>query len=178
MSNLEEEVKGLRNTIFNMLNFTNMYILVLDCEMQIKFANNSLAMDLGFKNYTEIIGKSFLEFIEEKNKEKAIKINYLVANGISVNQYREINGEIIGNKGKLLVTWFNSHISSDLKLTFAFGVRKEEEKCMKDIHCIRTYYRDIIEKDKAMISSMQESIGLCDNVVKSCEPNFFMNKGL
>ena len=49
---------------------------------------------------------------------------------------------------------------------------------MKDIHCIRTYYRDIIEKDKAMISSMQESIGLCDNVVKSCEPNFFMNKGL
>jgi hypothetical protein len=51
-----------------MLNFTNMYCLVLDKEMVIKFANLSLALDLGFESYEEMIGHCWLDFIKDRRK--------------------------------------------------------------------------------------------------------------
>jgi hypothetical protein len=53
MSKMEKQVEGLREIVFKMLNFTNMYCLVLDHEMIVKFVNLSLALDLGYESYEE-----------------------------------------------------------------------------------------------------------------------------
>lgn len=173
-NDLEYEVKELRNTIFTMLNFTNMYALVLDQQMLIRFANASLALDLGFKGYSELIGKCWLDFIDPHERKTVNVIHQAIANGTGDwEKYREFKNTIVSIDKTIEVYWFNSHINTDYNWTFSFGVRArpiiQDELNMASI---RNYYRDIINKDREMINAMRDVIGLRDKIVDTCKPNF------
>ena len=170
---LKEQVKQLRRTIFQMLNYANMYVLVLDEKMDIKFANNSLAVDLGFNGYKEVVGKCWLDFITEKERKIIITIHAIVAGGIEDwEKYREfqniiksINGEEIG------VHWFNSHINTDFNWSFSFGIR-QKPNTQVTMESIRKYYKDIVDKDRTMINSMRDMLVFRNKIMDSCEPKF------
>ncbi len=172
MSELKSQVKELRSIIFNMLNFTNMYVLILDQNMIIKFANNSLAIDLGFEKYDDLLDKCWLEFIKTKEGETISAIHHAIANGTKDWEvYREFQNTINGKKGELNVCWFNSHINTDYNWTFSFGIRKKTTQEVS-MDSVREYYQDIISKDRVMINAMRDVIGLRDKIVDSCKPSF------
>lgn len=170
---MSEEVKELREIIFNMLNFTNMYCLVLDQKMIIKFVNSSLALDLGYSSYQDVIGKNWINFIDPDEKKIIETIHISISNGINdwENKYREVHGNIINKNGKKIkVYWFNSHINSSLNWTFSFGIKKHIPLETKNIDSVREYYHDILNKDKIMINTMRDVMGLRDKIVDSCKP--------
>ena len=175
MSDLKEQVKQLRATIFHMLNYANMYVLVLDEKMEVKFANNSLAQDLGFNDYNDLLGKCWLDFIQDQDRQQITTIHAVIAEGKEWKKYREFQNCILGSKGNIIVHWFNSHINSDYNWTFSFGIRKEPQTQVT-MESIRSYYRDIVANDRTMINSMKDMILLRERVVNpivdSCEPNF------
>lgn len=177
MSNLQKEVEQLRKIIFNMLNFTNMYCLALDEKMTIKFVNTSLALDLGFKSYHDLINKCWLEFVEKDEKLIVQTVHTAVANGIDnwENKYRELQNNIITKeKKKITVHWFNSHINTNLNWTFSFGIKKEPIN--EDMNNIRDFYYDVIQKDRIMINSMRDTMKLRDKIGDTCKPTFMENE--
>ena len=166
------ELESLREIIFNMLNFTNMYCLVLDQEMVIKFANLSLAIDMGYKSYDELLNKCWLDFIRDEEKQMVQIIHNSVANGTKEweAKYREVQNTIVTKNGKAFpVYWFNSHINTDLNWTFSFGIKKLDADKEDDI---RDFYFDIIKRDRVIINSMRDSMGLRDKIVDTCKPTF------
>ena len=96
MSSLKEQVKQLRSTIFNMLNFTNIYVLILNQKLEIKFANMSLANDLGFDSYKELLGYYWLDFIEEKEINITNTLNTAISSEYEnwQEKYREFQNNI------------------------------------------------------------------------------------
>lgn len=164
------EKKELSEIIFMMLNFTNMYCLALDDQIKIKFANLSLAMDLGYQSYSELIDKNWLNFLEEKDKELLKIVHESIAYDKEdwENKYREVQNNIITTEGKIIpVYWFNSHINSEINWTFSFGIKKPAVK--EDD--VRIFYQDLIKKDRIMINSLRDSIGLNlrDKIVDTCK---------
>ena len=172
MSDLQKQIKELRNIVFTMLNFTNLYTLVLDEKMTIKFINNSLASDLGFKDYNALIGRCWLDFILEEDIKRVSIIHESIAYGRDGWEvYKEVKNRIKGNN-EIYVHWFNSHINSHYNWTFSFGVRKNEmEKTEVPIDSVREYYHDIITKDRVMINSIRDLIG-ANRKIDTCKPNF------
>jgi transcriptional regulator with PAS, ATPase and Fis domain len=167
---LKNQVKNLRRTIFNMLNYANMYVLVLDEKMEVRFANSSLALDLGFNNYKELVGRCWLDFIKEEERKTVITIHKVISVGEEWEKYKEFQNTIVG-KEEIYVHWFNSHINSDYNWTFSFGIRKKPPTQIT-MTSIRNYYKDIIDKDRTMIDSMRDMIVFRDRVVDSCQPKF------
>lgn len=170
------ELEQLRTVIFNMLNFTNMYCLVLDQEMVIKFVNLSLALDLGYKSYEELIGQCWLDFITPEEKRMIQIIHRSVSNGSNdwEAKYREVQNNIITKDGKQYpVYWFNSHINTDINWTFSFGIKKLASDQPDDV---RDFYYDIIQRDRVIINSMRDSLGLRDQIVDTCKPTFIENR--
>lgn len=162
MSSLKEQVKQLRSTIFNMLNFTNIYVLILNQKLEIKFANMSLANDLGFDSYKELLGYYWLDFIEEKEINITNTLNTAISSEYEnwQEKYREFQNNIKSKNGNIIsVYWFNSHINNNYDCIFSFGIKKQTTKDIT-IDSLRNYYQDIISKDRIMINSMREVIGL------------------
>ncbi len=169
---MSKEIEELRTIIFNMLNFTNMYCLVLNQEMIIKFINLSLALDLGFQSYEELIDRCWLDFIKPEEKQMIKIIHTSVANGSEEweSKYREVQSVVKTKQGKEFpVYWFNSHINTDLNWTFSFGIKKIESDQENDI---RDFYFDIIKRDRVIINSMRDAMGLRDKIVDTCKPTF------
>jgi len=170
------EVKELREIIFDMLNFTNMYCLALDGEMNIKFVNKSLSMELGYESYKELLDKPWIDFVPENQKEIIKSIHHSVANGIEnwEEKYREVHSSIISKNGKsTCVYWFNSHINSKFNWVFSFGIKKLKQFQMENIDSIREYYYELLNKDKVMINSMRDVMGLRNKIAETFKKTNF-----
>jgi len=157
---LEDQVKQLKNIIFNMLNFTSIYVLILDNRMNIKFINNSLAVDLGFRTYKELLGRCWMDFIDSKEKNVILTAHNSIINKKDnwEDKYKELKTNIVGKNGEVnSVYWFNSHINSDYNLTLSFGIKKNINPGIT-IESVRNYYKDILDKDRLMILSMKDTI--------------------
>jgi len=165
----DEKVKKLRKTIFNMLNYANMFVLVLDEKIIIRYANNSLAKTLGFETYKDIIDKCWLDFLVEDELHAVKKVHRIVADGMEGwTKYREFRNHIKPINGDpIMVHWFNSHINTDFNWSFSFGITKNPNPTLVSMDSIREYYKDIIEYDRTMIETMKEEILEND---KSCQP--------
>lgn len=166
-------VTKLVKTIFDMLNYANMYVLVLDDKMEIKYVNQSLAVDLGFKNYKKAIGRCWLDFVNPSDKKLIVTVHKIICSGAKeAGKYEEFQNSIFSLDGKKYdVTWFNSYTNGDIKWSFSFGIRK---KPITEIttDSIRSYYQDVIHKDKTMIEAMRDMIIFKEKVIDSCEPHF------
>jgi hypothetical protein len=152
-----KERKLLQKAIWDMLNYANMYVVLLGEDLTIKLINWSLATKLGFKDEREPLGECWLEFIkpEEHLRIKAIHSD-VTKNKDS--KFVEHENDIVTKDNIIIsVKWFNIHINTDYNMTFSFGIPKTIPAEITE-ESIRNYYRDIIEKDKTMIKSLKETV--------------------
>lgn len=157
---------ALIKAMWDMLNYASIFIVLLDEDMYVKLANWCLATHLGFKDEKDIIGKCWLDFISNDDKQHIKRVHKIIsdADETESKKYIEITNDIIlPNNKKLSVKWFNIHINGQYNLTFSIGVYDAKLDQTED--ALRSYYRDIIEKDKTMIQSIKETYLITDECI-------------
>lgn len=154
------ESLSLKKAIWDMLNYANMFVLILDKEMTIKLCNWSLATTLGFKDESEILEKCWLDFIPQQNRDLVKQIHNMVkiCEEQKDEKYKEVVNDILLPNGKtLLVRWFNMCINHSYNMTFSIGITQMVQAQATD-ESIRAYYMGVIEKDRTMIHSLRDFI--------------------
>ena len=163
---IEEESNLLKKAMWDMLNYSNMYFLIIDKRMNIKLINHRLAKILGFDSEKEIIGECWLQFIQDKDKEYIEDCHLKITTANDTNHFNEIVNEIITKDGNvILVRWFNIAINSKYNVVLSFGLPRTINKELTD-ESIRTYYTDILKKDKTMIKFLKETLDENSNTTK------------
>lgn len=158
LEELKEKSRSLQKAIWDMLNYANMYVVILDPSMNIKLINYSLAKELGFESENDPLGRCWLDFIREEDREQ-IKITHAkVAFEQDIENFGEVTNYVLSGDGStFLVKWFNVPINSQYNVTMSFGLPRDKRAEITE-ESIRSYYRDILEKDKTMIKSLKESL--------------------
>lgn len=159
---LEEANKkhqDLQKALWDMLNYANMFVLLLDSEMNIKLINWSLATALEFKREEDPVGRNWLDFIKKEEKESITNLHHNIAHNTEIGRLRnEITNDIITLSGKVItVQWFNTFINHEYNMTFSFGILRNNPPRVTE-ESIRSYYRNVIKKDKTMIKSIRDSV--------------------
>jgi PAS domain S-box-containing protein len=159
-NDMENRVRSMRNAVWDMLNYAKMFIVILDSDMDIKLANWNLATTIGFKNEDEMIGKNWLDFIPEEEREMIKTYHSLLINSETLdNINREFFNCIETKSGeKINVKWFNTKVNNNYNWTFSSGIPRYDENFENTEESIRAYYRDIIEQDKTMIEALRDTI--------------------
>ena len=151
------EILLTQANIWNLLNYSsNTFVVVLDSQMNVKIANYHLYSTLGFEKEDEILGKRWTIFIKESMIEV---IEHVHEEVLKKNPgYSEFAHEIVDKAGKLvMVKWFNSMINSDYNWVFSIGIPLIKEPTIdEDIDSIRSYFKEVLERDKTTILAMKE----------------------
>jgi len=146
------EVTKLKQSIWELLNYTPLFITVLDENFKIQLSNYHLATSLGFNNEQEIIGLNFIDFISDIYKEKTQQLLKKILS--SSSSLGEIIIEIVGkSRNKILVRWFNLRVENDKTHIIAVGVPTNSNRMTED--SLRAYYRDVVEHDKTVVESIK-----------------------
>jgi len=146
------EVTKLKQSIWELLNYTPIFITVLDENFKIQLSNYHLAKSLGFNNEQEIIGSNFIDFISDIYKEKTQQLLKKILS--SSSSLGETIIEIVSkNRNKILVRWFNLRVENDKTHIIAVGVPTNSNKMTED--SLRAYYRDVVEHDKTVVESIK-----------------------
>ena len=158
LKNIKDESILLKKAIWDMLNYSNMYFLILDKKMIIKLINNRLAKILGFASEKEAIGEHWLQFIQKKDKKQIESFHTEITDANDTDHFNEIVNEIIcKNNNVVLVKWFNIAINSKYNVVMSFGLPRTINEELTD-ESVRNYYAGILEKDKTMIKFLQETL--------------------
>ena len=157
--------------IIKILDESNVYIVILDEEMNIRFINNSLSLRLGFPNKQEIIGKCWLEFIPEDIHAhiKTVHSSILLRGSEECNEY---TNKILNAGGESFeVKWYNAYINHDNHWTLSFGMPVEEYQNITADQ-IRETFKNRIASDRTMIKSLKEYVnGIPEKIkeTKTCD---------
>ena len=168
---MNDQFEDFANLLFEILNNSNVYIVVLDRTINIRFINAPLANRLGFENIDELIGRCWLDFIPEKIHETLKTVHaYIFYN--SEDDYREYTNEILPlDKISLKVKWYNTVINHKTFWTFSFGLPLNNSEIQSKAS-IRADFKNMIESDKTVIKSLKEfSNGLPEqfNLDETCK---------
>jgi PAS domain S-box-containing protein len=158
ISNTKEKIEL---SIWDIFNYSNVYLLVLDNNMDIKLSSYMLATDIGFNNENEILGKNWNQFIPNNLKDNINHIHKnLIQNPTTNTKYQEVTNEIVTLNGDIIsVKWFNTRINNGIKLTFSIGVPLTKKIRHEDnIETLRAYWNDIIQKDRTAINTFRDII--------------------
>jgi PAS domain S-box-containing protein len=150
------EKNKIQENIWNVLNYSNMFTLILDKQQNIKLANYHLSHVLGFESEEQLIGLNWKMFIKQSDIEL---VKYVHEEILSGNEfYTEFTNDIINKQGKTItVKWFNSIINGGFNYIFSIGIPLTREPSLnEDIDSIRSYFADILQKDKTTINAMKE----------------------
>jgi hypothetical protein len=160
IAKLKQESTVLKKAIWDMLNYANMYVLLLDDRMIVRLINWSLAKDLGFDNEKQAVGRCWIDFIPDEIKDLIKAAHHSLAFEPKKGKYREFVNDIQLADNKIVtVKWFNVPINSQYHMTFSMGLKVAPiEATVVSEDSIRTYYRDIIEKDRTMIQSLRDVV--------------------
>lgn len=165
------EADKLRKAIWDMMNFANMFVIVLDEKMLIRFANYSLYNALGFEDHNDILGKCWLDFIKEEDSITISSIHNAISTDASDSKrFTEYTNDIVPVNGNepMSVKWFNAHINHEYNWGFSIGIQTEKP-VQVTAESVRSYYKQVIENDRTMILSLRNSI-LLNNKMDSCKP--------
>lgn len=153
-----EVLSEMKNSILNMWNvleYANYYVMILDKNLRIILCNQILSKVLGHNSSLEPVGEEFTKYISKDDEYifKSMQVH------ISQNdEMSEFLSEIVDLKGKKhVVKWFNSWINSDTHWTFCFGVPiKDDVFQMESISAMREKYKDIISIHRNLIHELKE----------------------
>ena len=156
IDSLTREKSALEKAIWDIMNYSSMFLLLLDKHMKIKLINWSLATKLGYQNEKEPINMCWLKFIKEEDQDM-IKTIYASLSKDKRRFHREVTNDIISlNNTVTTVKWFNIPINSNYNMVLSFGIERIPHIDL-DEESIRAYYSDIIQKDKTMIEALRIS---------------------
>lgn len=162
LDNAMSQKDALHKAIWDMLNYANMFVLILDRNMIVRLANWSLATTLGFEDESEILGRCWLDFIKPEEQDLLRDIHCIASTQPyeKAKEYREIITNLVINDGVIAVKWFNTRINSNYNMTLSFGLKKDNRPSDAEIteDSIRSYYRDVVDKDRTMIKALRDSI--------------------
>lgn len=164
---LKKEAASLKKAIWDMLNYANIYVVLLDKNLIIRLINYNLANDLGYKNEKVAIGHCWLDHVPPSSLAIVRIAHKELAFGQDKSKYKEVINDIrIANDQIVSTKWFNIPINSKYNMTFSIGIKLTipEDYVKISEESIRAYYKDIIEKDRSMIKSLRDvAIKNCDN---------------
>lgn len=153
------EKKRLQLSLKELLDYTNLYMVVLDDNMRVKLCSYLLATDLGFNSEADILGKEWAEFLESPIQHQMRTVHKKMISSPSKfkDKYREVTNNIITkNKNQILVKWFNSTIENSKTYTFSIGIPINRQITPdEEIETIRAYWNDIIDKDVTTINALK-----------------------
>jgi len=165
----KKDLEASRKAIWDMLNYANMYVVILDRNMVIKLINYSLATELGFKSEDEPIGLCWLDFIPPKDHDRVSTIHKKLSIDQDMEHYGEVSNKVKRKDGStMLVKWFNVPINSEYNVTLSFGLSQDKVVEITE-DSVRSYYADILQKDKTMIQSLKDSL-FGERETKACTP--------
>lgn len=162
LSTYKHEAISLKKAIWDMLNYTNMFVVILDNNMIVKLSNYSLATAIGFKDESEILERCWLDFVSEKDRLMIEHVHSMVkiCEEQRDEKYKEVINDLVLLDGSIIsVRWFNLCINHSYQMTCSVGVALEKKSEITD-ESIRSFYRDVIDKDRTMIQSIRDLV-LC-----------------
>jgi PAS domain-containing protein len=169
LDRIRKESVDLKKAIWDILNYSNMYVLLLDSELCVRLINWNLATTLGYKGEKEVLGKCWLDFIPPTDRNLfKISHHYLVyGEKDTANNCREVINDVKKLDGELItIKWFNIPINSIYHMIFSMGIPVTINKDDISEDSIRTYYNDIIRQDRTMIESLRDVAIDGNNVYK------------
>ena len=171
LQRMKENLAATQTAILDVLNYSNMFVLVLDEKMNIKFINWSLATALGFENEFEPLDRCWLDFIPKEIQETIKTVHASISRGGNPIKFREFTNEVLKVNGeKISIKWFNTAINHDYNWSFSIGLLNEAHIHVTE-ESIRSYYQNVIQNDRTMILSLRDTILEGVAKVDSCEPN-------
>jgi len=163
-------MKEVLKALWDIINYSNLFFLLVDEKMNIKLINFCLAKTLGFNDEHEPLGRCWLDFImpEKKSIVAAIYQGVMQENP----QFHEVIHDVIVHHATCIpVKWFNSKVNHNLNWMFSVGIPLIANITPEDSEdSIRSYFRDIITKDRTMINALRD-VALSDPPIV-CEPDF------
>lgn len=152
----QSEVEKIQNGIWKLLDYSNMFVVMLDRDLKIKIINYHLTKVLGYEYPSDLISKDWRQFLRKPDYELIHHISNEIMNG-NLN-YKEFTNDILDKDGKsITVKWFNTLINHEFNCIFSVGVPLTKEPTLdEDIDSLRAYFRDILEQDRTVIQAMKE----------------------
>lgn len=163
-----KNVSDLEKVVWEMLNYSNLFVVILDENLNIKLINWRLATALGFSNEEEPIGKCWLDFIPES---KRVVIKHIHRNVMNNNpEFTEaLTDLVIANDQVVSVRWFNCKINHEMNWTFSIGVPITQITAEMHIDSLRSYFQDIIQRDATMIKAIRDVATMPMSIENVCE---------
>jgi PAS domain S-box-containing protein len=156
------EKENLKVSLKELFVYTNIYMVILDEDMKIKLCSYLLAKDLGYKKESELVGKSWKQFVLKDNNQQIdiIHKNVLEDSKQYQNSMREITNKIKTKRDTTIeVKWFNSRIDNSNTYTFSIGIPYNREVTASDnIETIRAYWKHVIDKNDITLSALKSRI--------------------
>jgi len=143
----------LRNSIWNIFNYLNFIVVLLDQDMKIVVGNFYLAQFLGYDSEVDIIGIDWLQFLPDDEKAIVSHVHEENMKEPSNDEYTEFINNLLNKDGMPVeVRWFNCPIVNGVTGTFSIGIVGNQ---IESIDSMRAYWKDIIQKDKTAIKAMK-----------------------
>lgn len=158
---LGEDIKRIKSSLYELINHSNLYLLLIDEQFKVSLCNYSLAHDLGFEHESELIGYDWREFIPEENIDLISEVHInIISTYDTCSRYSEVTNDIKTMDGSLITTkWFNACIKNGVKYTFSIGMPTSKPSDVEDnIDAIRAYWKNIIQKDQTTINAFRDVI--------------------
>jgi PAS domain S-box-containing protein len=153
LKKINKTKKKIELSLRDIFDYSDIYLIVLNSDMDIRLCSYRLALDLGFESSEELIGKNWTEFLpiemaplkELFGPEKKKIFNEFT------NDIQTKNGTRIPTK------WFNTRIKNGEICTFSIGIPLTKEITKEDsIETMRAYWEDIIKKDRTTINVFKD----------------------
>lgn len=155
----EKEESNLKMNLRDLFDYTNFYMLILDCEMNITTCSYKLAKDLGYISGSDLTGLNWIQFVREKDKENIITIHKNVVKDTETYQknLREYTNKILTKTNTSIeVKWFNARIKNGHIYSFSIGIPYNREVSVNDeIESIRAYWKYVIDKDETTLQALK-----------------------
>ncbi len=156
------EQTKLQISLKELFDYTNIYMLILDCDMKIKSCSYKLGKDLGFNSENEMIGLDWKKFLKEKDQTKIETVFKNVVGDTTKYQkfLREVTNKIITKSGSTItVKWFNSRIRNGHIYTFSIGIPYNRKVTpADDVDSIRAYWKHVLDKDDTTLKALKEAV--------------------
>jgi PAS domain S-box-containing protein len=148
-------------SLVDIFDYSDLYIILLDEYFSIRLCSFMLSKHLGYDSSEELIGRNWNDFLPiEMNELKDLFSNK------RKEIYKEFTNDIITKSGERISTkWFNTRIENSRIWTFSIGIPLTKRITKEDsIETMRSYWEDIIQKDRTTINIFKEITTQTDEV--------------
>ena len=155
---LEEASNKAKANVWNLINYSNLYCLIIDKDFIIKVINYPLAIKLGGEHEKDpkILGQNCLKFCPEDQIGLAEHIVKDINDGSEL--YKEVIMDLKDLNGEITpIKWFNSKANNHEGWLFSIGIPLiRQVDSLQDIDSLRAYYRNVLDKDRTMINVIKD----------------------